>query len=224
VRAQASDGFAQPAYLAGQEQEVAVLFADLRGFTSIAEHKLPYDVVFLLNRYFDVVGDAIAQVGGIANQFTGDGVMALFGVGTAPIAGCQQALAAVGAMMHGLAELSQSLAGELETPLRMGCGIHTGPAVVGRMGHGIAQYLTAVGDTVHVASRLQELTKVYRCQVVISEPVAVRAGIDVSAFPHHTLTVRNRRDPLVIRTIDDIHALTLLLKDSVPPVEKLRYP
>lgn len=127
-------------------------------------------------------------------------------------------------MMHGLAELSQSLAGELEAPLRMGCGIHTGPAVVGRMGHGVAQYLTAVGDTVHVASRLQELTKVYGCKTVISEPVAVRAGVDVSAFPYHTLTVRNRRDPLVIRTIDDIHALTLRLKDSAQPVRRFRSP
>ena len=207
LQARASDGFTQPGYLAGQEQEIAVLFADLRGFTSIAEYKLPYDVVFLLNRYFDVVGDAIEHAGGIVNQFTGDGVMALFGVDTGPADGCRQALTAAGAMVQELAELSQSLAGELEAPLRMGIGIHTGPAVVGRMGHGVAQYLTAVGDTVHVASRLQELTKEYGCQMVISEPVAVRANIDVTGCPHYTLTVRNRRDPLVIRTIDDMHML-----------------
>ena len=65
----------------GREQEVVVLFADLRGFTRLAEQKLPYDVVFFLNRYFEVVGAAIERAGGIANQFTGDGVMALFGVG-----------------------------------------------------------------------------------------------------------------------------------------------
>src|SRR5215475_11827539 len=208
ARAQASDGFPPAGGLTEQEREVAVLFADLRGFTQIAEHKLPYDVVFLLNRYFDVIGSAIEQAGGIANQFTGDGVMALFGMQTGPAAGCRQALAAAVAIVRGLADLNLSLVKEMEEPLRVGLGIHTGPAVVGRMGRGLALYLTAVGDTVHVASRLQELTKDYGCQLVISDLVAARAGLQVSALPCHEITVRNRRDPLVIRTIDDVQALT----------------
>jgi adenylate cyclase len=107
--AQASDGFAQPGYLTGQEQEITVLFADIRSFTRIAEDKLPYDVVFLLNHYFDVVGSAIEQAGGIANQFTGDGVMALFGVQVGPTEGCRQALAATVAIVRGLSELNLTL-------------------------------------------------------------------------------------------------------------------
>jgi adenylate cyclase len=212
--AQARDGFAQPGYLAGQEQEITVLFADIRGFTRIAEYKLPYDVVFLLNHYFDVVGSAIEQAGGIANQFTGDGVMALFGVQADPSEGCRQALAAAVAIVRGISELSLTLGEEMEEPLRVGLGIHTGPAVVGRMGRGVALYLTAVGDTVHVASRLQELTKVYGCQLVISDQVAMRAGLEMSAFPRHELTVRNRNDPLVIMTIDDMQALTQVPESS----------
>ena len=212
--AQARDGFAQPGYLAGQEQEITVLFADIRGFTRIAEYKLPYDVVFLLNHYFDVVGSAIEQAGGIANQFTGDGVMALFGVQADPSAGCRQALAATVAIVRGISELSLTLGEEMEEPLRVGLGIHTGPAVVGRMGRGVALYLTAVGDTVHVASRLQELTKVYGCQLVISDQVAMRAGLEMSAFPRHELTVRNRNDPLVIMTIDDVQALMQVPESS----------
>jgi adenylate cyclase len=207
--ARSSDAFVQPETLAEQEREIAVLFADLRGFTRIAEHKLPYDVVFLLNRYFDVVGGAIERAGGIANQFTGDGVMALFGVQAGVDEACRQALVAAGDMAHGLAELSRTLTEELKMPLEIGIGIHAGPAVVGHMGRGVALYLTAVGDTVHVASRLQDLTKEYGCQLVISEPVAQRAGIDVSRFPRHELTVRNRQNAIVIRTIDDARNLAM---------------
>ena len=194
-------------YQAGQEREIAVLFADLRGFTRIAEHRLPYDVVFLLNQYFEVVGNAIEQAGGVVNQFTGDGVMALFGIDTGSTAACQHALAATQGMVRGLADLSRNLAEELDAPLRIGIGIHTGPTVVGRMGRGEAMYLTAVGDTVHVASRLQDLTKTYSCQLIISEAVAECAGMDVTALPRHELTVRNRGEPIVIRTIDDVDGL-----------------
>lgn len=193
--------------IAGREQDIAVLFADLRGFTSIAENKLPYDVVFLLNRYFDAVGQAIHRAGGTANQFTGDGVMALFGMEVGPMEGCRQALIAAHDMVKSLDRLSESMAEDLIAPLRVGIGIHSGQAVVGEMGHGIAMYLTAVGDTVHVASRFEELTKTYGCQLVISDRVAQRAGVDANRFPSHELTVRNRRAPITIRTIDDVRLM-----------------
>jgi adenylate cyclase len=200
--------------MAGREQEIAVLFADLRGFTRIAEQKLPYDVVFLLNRYFDTVGDAIQQAGGIVNQLTGDGVMALFGLDNGPGTGCRQALSAAAAMVSALAALSQALKEELDAPLRIGIGIHAGRAVVGHMGRGVAMYLTAVGDTVHVASRLQDLTKEYGCQLVISDSVAEQAGVNVSAFPRSELMVRNRRNPIVIRSIDDVQALARRMENG----------
>jgi len=186
----------------GREQELAVLFADLRGFTRMAEHKLPYDVVFVLNRYFEAVGTAITRAGGVTNQFTGDGVMALFGIESGPATGSRQALTAARAMVEGVEALSAELAGDLPTPLRIGIGIHTGPAVVGRMGWGESVYLTAVGDTVHVAARLEQATKDYAAELVVSDDVARRAGLDLSRFPGHDLAVRNRAGRIAIRVID----------------------
>ena len=182
----------------GEELTIAVLFADLRGFTRLAERKLPYDVVFILNRYFEAVGGAITDVGGIVNQFTGDGVMALFGVDVGPEEGCRQAVRAAAAMIARVRELSRTMAEDLTTPLRLGIGIHTGPTVVGQMGYATTTYLTAVGDTVHVAARLEALTKDYGAELVLSEEVAVLAGLDVSDHERHELTVRNREAPLAI--------------------------
>jgi adenylate cyclase len=204
--ARVSAGYPAPSASSGTEQEIVVLFADLRGFTRIAERRLPYDVVFLLNRYFEAVGTAIQSAGGLANQFTGDGVMALFGVGAGADAGCREALVAAGRMVDRLEEMSRSFGDELVEPLRLGIGIHVGPAVVGRMGHAETMYFTAVGDTVHVASRLQELTKTYQCQAVISEEVARRAEVDVSALPRHEVTVRNRTAALAVRVVADVRA------------------
>jgi len=207
ANANASDGYAQPSYLAGQERTIAVLFADLRTFTGIAEQKLPYDLVFLLNSYFEAVGESITGAGGFVDKFIGDGVMALFGVESGPAEGCRQALAAAMRMVEQVKALSQALADELAEPLKIGVGIHCGPAVVGQMGYGATVHLTAIGDTVNVASRLQDLTKEFACHLVVSEEVAQQAGLNVSALPRHEITVRNRREALAILVVEDVAAL-----------------
>jgi adenylate cyclase len=96
------------------------LFADLRGFTRLSEQRLPYDVVFLLNRYFEAVGEAIEGAGGVANQFTGDGVMALFGLEVGIEQGARQALQAALAMQAAMQRLSADLHEELADPLQLG--------------------------------------------------------------------------------------------------------
>jgi len=197
-------GYTQPPYLAGEERNIVVLFADLRSFTGMAERKLPYDLVFVLNSYFKVAGEAVAQAGGVIDKFLGDGVMALFGIESGSSEGCRSALAAASSIVGGVKYLNQLLATELAEPLKIGIGIHAGPAVVGRMGYGPAVHLTAIGDTVNVASRLQDLTKEYACEMVISEQVAQQAGLNVASFPRHELTVRNRREPLTIYVIAEV--------------------
>ena len=205
--AQSRDGYAQPSYLAGQERTIAVLFADIRTFTAIAEQKLPYDLVYLLNSYFEAAGEAIVSAGGIVDKFIGDGVMALFGVVSGPEKGSRQALAAAKAMAEQVHALSQRLAEELAAPLKIGIGIHCGPAVVGRMGYGSSVHLTAIGDTVNVASRLQDATKEFGCQLVISEQVVRQSGLNAERFARHELTVRNRREPLTVFAIDDLQSI-----------------
>lgn len=208
ANAQASDGYAQPAYLAGQERTIAVLFADLRSFTGIAERKLPYDLVFLLNNYFETVGAAITDAGGRVDKFIGDGVMALFGIDAGPEDGCRQALSAAKRMVEQVEVLSRALAEDLPEPLKIGVGIHCGPAVVGRMGYGETVHVTAIGDTVNVASRLQDLTKEYHCQLIVSDEVAKRAGLNGGDLPRHELTVRNRSEALAIFVVENVEQLT----------------
>ena len=203
------ESLSHPGLMAGREREVCVMFADLRGFTKIAEKRLPYDTVFLLNRYFEAVGGAIEAAGGIPNQFIGDGVMALFGVQTGPEDGARDAIAAARAMHQAIADLSAELHEALQSPLRIGIGLHSGPAVVGHMGRGVATYLTAVGDTVNTASRLQDQTKVFACELIISDRVAQNAGLDVSGFVREELTVRNRAEPIVAWIIKDVADLPL---------------
>jgi adenylate cyclase len=185
----------------GQEREIAILFADIRGFTALSEGRLPFDVVFILNRYFTAIGRAVETAGGRIDKFLGDGVMALFGVEGSARDGCRAALAAARAMSEHMDELNASLVGEIDRPLRIGIGIHAGPIIIGDMGYGAASSLTAIGDAVNTASRLEELTKEFGCELVVSEAVAARAGLDLSAFPHHEIEVRGKREALAVRTL-----------------------
>jgi adenylate cyclase len=163
-------------YAQGSERRIAILFADLRGFTKLSEGKLPYDVVFILNQYFKAMGEAVDSAGGKLDKFIGDGVMALFGIDEGPDEGCRRALEAARRMSAALAQLNDALKMDLDQKLRIGIGIHCGPAIVGVMGHGSAMHLTAVGDAVNTASRLESATKDFAAELVISAEVADRAG------------------------------------------------
>jgi adenylate cyclase len=97
-----------------------------------------------------------------------------------------------------LIELNQALRAELAEPLRIGIGIHAGPAIVGEMGYGNAAALTAIGDAVNTASRLETLTKEYDCELIVSDEVIVRAGFDRSLFAWHETEIRGKQERLAI--------------------------
>lgn len=207
VTATPEDGHRKPGYLQGQEREIAILFADIRAFTKLSEKKLPYDVVFLLNRYFDAMGSAVIDCGGHLDKFIGDGVMALFGIEDGPEAGSRAALAAAHQMSRRIAELNRALSSDLDEPLRIGIGIHCGPAIVGEMGYGNTVSVTAVGDSVNTASRLETQTKEFGAELVVSRTTVEQSGLDLSAFDVQEVAIRGRTAPLavhVVRTARDL--------------------
>ena len=195
------EGFRRSGNVLGTEQEIAVLFADLRAFTRLTETKLPYDVVFLLNRYFAAMGRAIEEAGGRVDKFIGDGIMALFGIEEGAAAGCRHALEAARLMSLRLQDINRELEHELSAPLRIGIGIHVGPVIVGEMGYGPATQLTAIGDVVNTASRLEALSKEFACEVVISDDVAAKAGVDMAAFELHEVEIRGRQQLVRVRAV-----------------------
>ena len=203
------DARPRAAHLEGEEREIAILFADLRDFTRFSEQKLPYDVVFVLNRYFANMGAAVEAAGGHLDKFIGDGVMALFGIDRTVSEGCRQALEAARNMGRNLADLNKTLAADLPTPLRIGIGIHAGPAIIGEMGYGTAINITAIGDSVNTASRLETMTKEYGAQLVVSEEVASRANVDLTEYPSHDIAVRGRKEPVKVRVVADATGLPL---------------
>ncbi|EGI77777.1 adenylate/guanylate cyclase domain-containing protein [Hylemonella gracilis] len=189
----------------GVEQEIVILFADLRGFTQMSETKLPFDVVHILNQYFAEMGEAIESSGGHLDKFIGDGIMALFGLQHGDKGGvrngARHAMAAARAMGERLTVLNTRLAQDLATPLRLGLGIHVGHVIIGEMGYGRATSLTAIGDSVNVASRLESATKEAGCELLISAEVAQRGELDLSAFPELDITVRGREGQLKVYAV-----------------------
>lgn len=187
----------------GVEREIVVMFADLRNFTRLSESRLPYDTVFILNRYFGAMGSAIESAGGLVDKFIGDGVMALFGVDGAADAGAGAALTAARRMAEALESVNRELETELDGPLHMGLGLHLGTVILGEMGHGRARSLTAIGDAVNVASRLEALTKDFGCQLVVSQNVVDRAGIGILGAVRRDVDVRGRTERLAVLLVAD---------------------
>ncbi|MEM1391522.1 MAG: adenylate/guanylate cyclase domain-containing protein [Pseudomonadota bacterium] len=199
--ADASAGYTAHPSDEGVEQEIAVLFADIRAFTKLSESKFPYDVSFLLNRYFAAMGEAIEQSGGHLDKFIGDGVMALFGLNKSIEEGCADAIRATQKMAQKLEELNEALAGDLDEPLHIGIGVHTGTAIVGKMGYKRTSSLTAIGDVVNTASRLESATKELGVQTVISKKTVLYSSLKLDHAVEQEISVRGRKEPITVYAI-----------------------
>jgi len=194
--------------LEGRERSITILFSDLRASTGLAEGKLPYDVLFILNQFFHEMTQALAASNGHYSQFTGDGLMALYGLyADDPKSGPAEAVRGAKQMLERLDQLNYRLRSDLREPLRIGIGIHFSEAIVGAMGPPRSQVITAIGDAVNTCARLESLTKEYACAVVISRQAAEAAGLGLNGEQLHEAPVKGRREPVqfyALKTLADL--------------------
>jgi adenylate cyclase len=183
--------------LEGSERLITVVFVDLRGSTTLGEARLPYDVLFILNQFFYEMTAALKETNGHYSQFTGDGLMALYGLDDAdPRIGAADAVRGARAMQQRLEQLNYQMRNDLREPLRIGIGIHYSEAIVGAMGPPRSQIITAIGDTVNTCARLESLTKEYNCSVIISRQAADAAGLKLDPSLKHQAPVKGRLEPV----------------------------
>jgi len=209
------NGNISDAYHWGVEQSVVIMFVDLRNFTSITENQLSYDVVFLLNRYLGDVSGAIRAEGGHVDKFIGDGIMAIFGINSSTANAARQALNACRRIGEVLETLNAERGPQFEKPFRLGIGLHAGPAILGRIGAagGDARTeapITALGDVVNTASRLETANKEFDSMLVASEAVLSAAGLDIEGAEWHELAVRGKSRPLKVAALKELADLVLL--------------
>ncbi|MEO1200670.1 MAG: adenylate/guanylate cyclase domain-containing protein [Pseudomonadota bacterium] len=187
--------------LAGQETDLTVMFIDLRGSTRLAEKRLPYDVLFLLNRFFaEMVAALNGQRGHYAN-FTGDGLMALFGLSGNRERGARDALHAAIDMLDRVDALNRDMTQTLDEPLTIGIGIHSGLVIVGEMGPPEARLVSAIGDTVNTTARLESLSKDLGQAIIVSTETLEAANLPVGGASRHLVDVRGRTEPLAVHAL-----------------------
>ena len=158
----------------------------------MAESRLPFDTVFVINRFLSAISSAVVAAGGTPNQILGDGLLALFGLHVGAAEGCRQAVTACGMIAANVRNLNDLLAHDLPDPIRFGIGIDAGTAIAGDIGYEQYVAFTVIGDPVNVAARLQDLTKPYGCEVLMSEEVYEQAGFGPDDLPQHDVEARGR--------------------------------
>jgi adenylate cyclase len=209
-----ADGHGSNPTRIGQERYLVSLFVDMRGSTKLAEKRLPFDTVFIVNRFLGAVSQAVIESGGRPNQFVGDGMLALFGLSSSRREACRQALKAAAMIAVNVEELNRFLDHDLREPIRFGIGIHGGEVIVGDIGYRDHMVFTALGDAVNVAARLQDMTKALSCEVVVSDEVCATATLASDVLPQQEVTIRGRNEPMIVRTVTEARTLSALVNDE----------
>jgi adenylate cyclase len=202
----------------GEERYIVCLFVDMRGSTGLAEARLPFDIVFLINRFLAAASQAVIDAGGQPNQFVGDGMLALFGLDVDVATACRQAMHAAANVAANVEYMNHQFATELREPIQFGIGIHGGEVIIGDIGFRDHTVFTAIGDAVNVAARLQDMTKTLNCALIVSEEVCKTAGFAPDALTRTEVTIRGRDEPMTVRMATDPTVLASLVDPQAPPL------
>ena len=179
----------------GAERTLAIMFLDMRGFTARTTGQLPYDVVFLLNRFFDVVVPCITSAGGTIDKYLGDGLLAVFETED-EVTSAQAALKAAAAIGAAVQAFNLTLAAEGAPPVAIGMGLHLGDLVLGEIGAAGNAPRTLIGDTVNTTSRLEGKTKELAVELLVSETLLQTAGYETGGLDLVTPQLRGVTTPM----------------------------
>lgn len=187
----------------GHEQRLAILFADIRGFTAFSEGLPPYDVIYVLNRYFQRMAQVIKRYGGTINVYMGDGLMALFGIDQADHVAARAVQAGL-AMLEAVEALNPSFELLYQQRLRIGIGIHCGETVIGSIGDPSYPKMTAIGDAVNLASRIEAANKALGTSLLISEVVYQELQGQVCVRQGHCVQVPGKSGEYMLYEVESL--------------------
>ncbi len=176
----------------GREQVVTALYVDLRDSTRLAAGRLPFDAMFIVDRYIQATTAAILAHGGHVTSVAGDGIMSIFDADGDVASGARHALLAAETVWQAVDQVSEDLASEIASPLRFGIGVHNGPSVVGPIGLPDRTSLQFLGDTGNVAARLESLTKEMDCTAIVSTETLSAAEWPQPDWPCADVEIRGR--------------------------------
>ena len=189
----------------GEAKNITIFFSDVVDFTSISGRLSPYDVMYLLNRYFVQVGDIIERSGGYIDKFVGDGLMAIFGVDDQPNAPLR-AISTSLQVLDAVDRLKPFFASMYEVDFDIRIGLHYGEAVIGSLGSIGHERLTAIGDAVNVASRIEAANKEAGTRLLISEALHDQVAENVEVADFVRLRLRGTSERITLYEIDGLKA------------------
>jgi class 3 adenylate cyclase len=187
----------------GEAKNITIFFSDIADFTSLAEHLSPYDVMYFLNRYFVQMGDIVEQNGGFIDKFVGDGLMAIFGIDDQPNAPLRSINAAV-RTLDAVDRMKPFFASMYDADFNIRIGLHYGEAVIGSLGSIGHERLTAIGDVVNVASRVEAANKDAGTRLLISQALHDQVADKVETGDFVRIRLPGTSERITLHEIDGL--------------------